>query len=144
MDVRVLEDPEQTDLSFEYELRDGLTVRGETGKVLTIGRMIWGAMDVAELEGAGGLNPANRDGALLKAGIQAIDGKPITLHDSEIDELSLFDKTGLMDEMTESMMGPVLAVEAVCPKCTFEAVQPIDWGYDGFFRRPSRSQAGRG
>lgn len=143
LDARVLEDPSVTDLSFEYELRDGLEIRGKVGRVLTIDNLLWGAMDTPEFEGEKGLNPANRDAALLKAGVRKVDGEPVVLFDQHLDELSLFDKTGLMDAMTEAMLGPVLAVEVACPKCTFEALQPIDWGYDSFFKRPSRSPGGR-
>jgi hypothetical protein len=139
LDVRVLEDGTQVDLSFDYELRDGIEIRGKEGKVLTVGFIPWQAMDVPDLEGESGLNPANRDAALLKAGIQKVNGEPITMLDTDVDNLTLYDKAGLMDTMTEAILGPVLMVEATCPRCTQLAFQPIDWSYDSFFKRSSRS-----
>jgi hypothetical protein len=140
LDIRVLADQSLSDIGFEYELRDGIVIQEQTHNVLTIGFMPWHAMDVPELEGSNGLNPAMRDAAMLKAGIQAIDGEPVTVLDRDLDELTLYDKTGLMDAMSESMFGPVLFVQNQCPKCTLDTLQPIDWSYDSFFKRSSQSK----
>jgi len=143
VDVKILENDAVVDRTFDYELRDGLETRGKTFHTLTLGPIPWWGMDSPELEGMNGLNPALRDQALLRAGIMKADGEPIQATDKDLDEMTVYDKSGLMDALSHTIPGPQLIVETSCNKCTQKYWQQLEWSYDVFFKRFSRSLAGK-
>lgn len=141
LDVLILNPDEETDLEFDYELRDGLEVRGEVRHWIRCGPVAWAALDIPDVSHENALaNPATRESAVIRGavkGVEGIDG-PVTLTRGDIDGFSKWDKEGLIVVLADRMPGPRLIVEDECPKCQADLFQMMPWTFETFFTRSSR------
>lgn len=143
IDVITLNADTAVDRTKHYELRDGLVTANKTYRKFTLGPLLWWSMDMPEIAGVNGLNPALRDLILLRAAITGADGETMRFSDGDLEELSLYDKSGLVGLLSDNLPGPQLIASMICEKCGTEFYQQIDWSYDDFFNRSSRSLIGK-
>ena len=143
LDVSILDSDTPVNLSYIYELRDPIKVRGKDCRELKLGQVALMALDSPGMTST--LNTAMRDAAVLKGAVYGVDcfgNDAITLTDDDLDQLSLFDKAELMDLIGSNIHGPRMIIETDCERCSTHISQPIDWSYDSFFSRSSRSRRG--
>ena len=120
------------DACWDYELKNPLTIRGETVSHLVLGPARWNAIELVKGGGRGVAKPL-----IIKAAIQSLgtkeDNKRIALTETELDELTKRDIEAMVSQIDNRSIGPSMAIEGTCKACARDFRLPIDWGYDSFF-----------
>lgn len=137
--------PEGEDLSMtrSYPLRDGIVIRGTKTFGLTLAPLVWGTLERREFATS---NQGKREALTVANSIVGADGismNPLVLTEQELDELTKYDLAGIIDDIEENAPGPVMAVTPECSSCRSDFTAALDWQYQSFFSRSSRSRRSR-
>lgn len=138
MQVRVVPD-DSLDLKRQCSLRDGIEIKGQPRKVVTLQPILWSAFLNKSFNGPQHESDAVR-GAIC--GAEGVDQNPLVLTDKEMDELTKRDLNELVRDIDEHSPGPSLRIEPECPACQYKALMVLDWGWETFFSpsvRPTRT-----
>lgn len=139
-EVVVPENPDK--VSWTYKLQTPISLRGKQVSNLHLGPMPWASLENAQTFSN---DLASGRAAAILGSVRRLgdDEHETVLAPDELDEMTKRDFEALSDEINERHLGPVMAVEVVCPmqRCDFTWHTPLDWGYDSFFSNSSVSRA---
>jgi hypothetical protein len=120
---------------WTYTLKDPFPFRGGTAKILNIGQLLWGTMEGLS---STAINSQAKS-SIIRGSVVSVEGfAAAPLADHEIDEMTKRDIEALANEIGNRFLGPDLALECDCPKCSTTIKAAIDWSYEGFFAISSR------
>jgi hypothetical protein len=136
MDVKVLDD--KAAITRTYELRDPLTIRGKTCKILTLGLIKWDSFCQPAFA-----NQDSLQSAAITASIHGIVGfdqalGTFQLLDTDLDEMTKVDMNRLSANIEEYTPGPQMDITPQCPVCKHEQRMMLDWSWDNFFSRSAQ------
>jgi hypothetical protein len=134
IEVRTVDKPGE--MVRHFEMAHGIPYRGQTRKKVTLRPIRWSIFETTDLKNAVMLRAAALQNAIV--GIEGIpDAEFSPIPDTSLDELTKRDMEMLERAAEMNSPGPLMAVEAKCPKCRTSWAGPIDWGYDSFFSHSS-------
>jgi hypothetical protein len=139
--VKTAETIEST--SWEYDLLDPITLRGDLVTKLVMGPAQWLHVEGANVEG--NLDMEGAKLSLIAGSVKGVPGRTqFPFSEAEIDELSGRDIEQMLALIDEHFIGPELKLEVECPnkRCKSKIVQPLNWTYPDFFGASSRSRTG--
>jgi hypothetical protein len=122
---------------WEYELIDPIKVREKQVTKLVLGPQRWN-----HIEQMGDVSIGAAKETVILASIHSlpeVQDTPIALAEDELDEMSKEDLETLSDRIDIHGFGPVMSLDAICPRTKRSFVVPIDWRFDNFFGISSRS-----
>jgi hypothetical protein len=139
-DIRTLEVVVPSSLDacmWEYTLNDPITLRSKRVTKLVLGPQRWSTVERIDDTSMGTAKATviassihQLPGAFVDAGGRPVD---VMILDDELDEMSKLDLETLTDEINKRGVGPILKVDAVCPKTKKPFEAAIDWRFDRFF-----------
>lgn len=135
IEVQVVGDDVQS-LDRDFELRDGVILRGEMRKKLKLGPFLWGTFLSPDFQDKSKQNTAVITASIV--GVEGIDQNPFRIGDDELDELTKYDLNAVIDNIDNNTPGPKLRLEPTCPTCNYKTAIMLDWGYESFFSRSAR------
>lgn len=130
-------------LTWLRSLRDGIVIRGTKTFELTLGPLTWGTLERREFATS---NQGQREALTVTNSIVAADGvsmNPLVVTEQELDELTKYDLLGIIDDIEQNAPGPIMAVSPECSMCRSDFTAALDWQYQSFFSRSSRSRPSR-
>lgn len=131
IDVRVAESADE--LHDWHTLQDPFPLKnGNTCKSVKIEPVRWSTMALPGMLDGTMSNITMRS---LQAAICAVNGEEAEyrLRDSEMDELSRFDRVTINRRAGSIAAGVDLETELECPKCKTKIKNPLNWTFDYFF-----------
>lgn len=134
MDVRIIPD-DKCALTRTYELKHPIQFRGKEVSKLTLGPIKWDVFCRPEFQ-----DRASKQDAVIAAsivGAEGIDAIPGTfqLADGDLDDLDMFDISGLVRDIEQNTPGPQMDIEPECPNCKHQQRMMLDWSWTNFFSR---------
>lgn len=125
------------DAVWEYELANPFTLRGKLVKKMHLGPSRWNVYET--IPTGTPINGGSAKALVICGSIIGInDDRPVQIADSELDDMSKRDLEKLTAMIDDLNIGPKMAIDDKCPKCSAPLKLPIDWGYDNFFASSSR------
>lgn len=135
LEVVSIEHPDALD--WVYTMKVPVEIRNKKVTSLRMGPTLWHSMEMA----AGGvINDTASKIAVLRGAIVGFNDDPavIQMTESDLDDFHKKDLEGACDELNDAFVGPKMALDGDCEKCTRAFHHPIDWRYDSFFSSSSR------
>jgi RNA polymerase subunit RPABC4/transcription elongation factor Spt4 len=131
---------EPSQLEKEIKLRDGFEMGGDQRFAITVRPSRWNMLG-SNLTGKALVSDADMFASMLINSVCGVDGMPAgaSITEMQIEQLTKYDMAGIEEAMDEVVGGPQWQVEGECPKCHQPFFHLIDWSYDNFFARSSRS-----
>lgn len=136
LEIVTIDNP--TSMISEIALRDGFEMNGEQRFKLRVKPPLWNMLGSAFPTS---LNEADMFAAMLMNATHAIEGMPdgAVLTEMQVSQMGKYDIEVCQESLNEVIAGPRWEIEGVCPKCEVSFFEAIDWTYDRFFVRSSRS-----
>lgn len=134
IEVQVADDA--APLERDFELRDGIQMRGEMRRKLKLGPLVWSSFIALS---AGDMTEKATNIIMSSiVGVEGIDQNPFLMSKNEMDEMTKYDVNALQAEIDDHTPGPKLLIEPECPHCKYKQRAQLDWGWDSFFSRSAR------
>ncbi len=138
--VRCIDDEDA--MVWHYKLLKPRTLREKLVESLSMTSPRWSSM--CELNGALPPRVAAIEG--LRSGVIGFNEEKnasFIFTAAEFDQIGKRDLENIIAQVDEHVVGPQMAVEAVCPTCERDLKYPINWQYSDFFAASSPSQTSR-
>lgn len=128
IEVSYVDDPR--DALWAYTLKRPFKSREKEIKGLMMGPTRWNAMELLP----DGSNVSEATASIIEGSIYGVVGDPEhILLPQELDMLEKVDIQGISNQLDKNSLGPNMAVDCKCPKCSRDIKVGIDWSYDSFF-----------
>ena len=137
LEVVTIDNPK--DMIEEIKLRDGFDMSGERRFNLKVKPPLWNMLGSSFPTN---MNDAEMFAAMLMNATHAIEGMPdgAVITEAQVSQFSKFDIEECQESLDAVIAGPRWEIEGECPKCEASFFEAIDWTYDHFFARSSRSR----